>query len=72
VRSPCCTSHPATAATNDDTAIVYAEGLTGELYLDKPHEVQRYREAHAAILGCALEEAATQDMLLAVAKDLER
>ena len=31
-------------------------GLTGELYLDKPHEVQRYRDAHAAILGCALDE----------------
>jgi len=56
----------------DDMTIVYAEGLTGELYLDKPHEVQRYRESHAAILRCALDEAATQDMLLAAAKDLER
>ena len=34
--------------------------------------MQRYREAHAAILACALDKAATQDMLLAAAKDLER
>jgi len=63
---------PSNRSAGGDTAVVYAEGLTGELYLDKPHEVQRYREAHAAILACALDEAATQDMLLAAAKDLER
>ncbi len=40
--------------------------------MDKPREVQRYREAHAANLACALGEAATQDVLLAAAKDLER
>jgi len=57
---------------DSDTAIVYASGLTGELYLDKPHEVMRYREAHAGILGCALDRAATQDLLLTAAKDLER
>ena len=45
-----------------DTDIVYVSGLTGELYLDKPHEVQRCREAHAGILGCALDRAATQDL----------
>ena len=28
-------------------------GLTGELYLDKPHELHRYRDAYAAILGCS-------------------
>ena len=53
-----------------ETAIVYAASLTGELYLDKPHEIQRYRDAHAVILGRALDEAATQDLLLTVAKDL--
>jgi uncharacterized protein DUF5753 len=57
---------------DSDTAIVYASGLTDELYLDKPHEVQRYREAHAGILGCALDRAATQDLLFTAAKDLER
>ena len=54
-----------------DTAIVYAAGLTGELYLDKPHEIQRHRDAYAAILGVSLDEDATVDLLLTVAKDLE-
>ena len=49
---------PSNRGSDSDTAIVYAEGLTGELYLDKPHEVQRYRDAHAAILACALDETA--------------
>ena len=55
-----------------DPAIVYAAGLTGELYLGKSHEVQRYREAHASILGRALDEAASQALLLTVAKELEQ
>ncbi|MGH3219931.1 MAG: helix-turn-helix domain-containing protein [Streptosporangiaceae bacterium] len=63
---------PSNRSTGDDTSIVYAGGLTGELYLDKPHEVQQYRDAHAAILGSALDETTTQDMLLTAAKDLEQ
>jgi Domain of unknown function (DUF5753)/Helix-turn-helix domain len=46
--------------------------LTGELYLDQPAQVQRYREAHAATLACSLSGDASQDLLLAVAKELER
>ena len=63
---------PGSREAQTDTAIVYAGGLTGELYLDKPHEVQRYRAAHAAILGCSLDQAASQDLLLTVAKELQR
>ena len=63
---------PSKRGRGEDTAIVYASGLTGELYLDKLHEVQRYRNAHAAILGCSLDDTATQDLLLTAAKDLER
>jgi hypothetical protein len=55
-----------------ETAIVHAAGLTGELFLDKPREVARYREAHAAILGCALDETTSSDLLLTAAKELER
>lgn len=62
---------PARRDGDTDTAIVYAAGLTGELYLDKPHEVQQYRDAQAAILGYALDEAATVDLLLTVAKELD-
>ncbi len=63
---------PGSREAQTDTAIVYAGGLTGELYLDKPHEVQRYRAAHAAILGCSLGQAASRDLLLTVAKELQR
>jgi hypothetical protein len=63
---------PSKRCPGEDAAIVYASGLTGELYLDKFHEVQRYRNAHAAILGCSLDDTANQDLLLAAAKDLER
>ena len=62
---------PSNHSGGGDTAVVYAEGLTGELYLDKPREMQRYREAQAVILASALDKAATQDMLHTAAKDLE-
>jgi hypothetical protein len=62
---------PAKRDGGTDTAIVYAASLTGELYLDKPHQLQHYRDAHAAILDCSLDETATVDLLLTVAKDLD-
>ena len=63
---------PAREAADGCSAVVYAAGLTGELYLDKPYELQRYRDAHALILGCALDEDDTQALLLTVAKELEQ
>ena len=62
---------PAKRDEDTDTAIVHVAGLTGDLLLDKPHEVSRYREAHAAILGCALDATASADLLLTAAKELE-
>lgn len=63
---------PTNDGVDTDPAVVYIQGLTGELYLDKPDEVQRYRDAYAAILDCALDEHATQALLMAAAKDLEQ
>ena len=63
---------PANHGPGNSQTIVYAGGLTGELYLDKPHEVQRYRDAHAAILSCALDEDASQTLLMTAAKELEQ
>ncbi len=54
--------------TDPDTVCV--SGLSGELYLDGPREVQPYRDAHAAMLGCALDQVASQDLLLMVTKEL--
>jgi len=53
--------------TEPDTVCV--SGLSGELYLDSPPEVQPYRDAHAAMLGWALDQVASQDLLLTVAKE---
>jgi Domain of unknown function (DUF5753)/Helix-turn-helix domain len=50
---------------------VYVGGLTGELYLDKPEELQSYNEVYAAILGCSLGQDDSLDMLLTAAKELE-
>ena len=63
---------PAQRDGDADIGIVHSAGLTGELYLDKPHELQHYRDAHATILGCSLDETATQSLLLAAAKELEQ
>ena len=54
--------------TDPDT--VCLRGLSGELYLDSAHEVQPYRDAHTAMLGAALDQVASQDLLLMVAKEL--
>jgi Domain of unknown function (DUF5753)/Helix-turn-helix domain len=60
------------AGEADDPGTVYVGGLTGELYLDQPHEVQRHHEVFGAVLERSLEWHASQSMLLAVAKELEQ
>ena len=37
-------------------------GLSGELFLDTPPDVQRYRDAHAAMLCVALDQVASLDL----------
>jgi hypothetical protein len=53
-------------------AAVYVPGLTGDLYLDEPRDVEYYSAIHAAIFGRALDESASQDLLWSAAKQLER
>jgi len=61
---------PPQGGTEPGTATVCAPGLTGELYLDTPDEVQCYEAAYAAISSCALDEPRTRDLLLTAAKEL--
>ncbi|MGH3938620.1 MAG: helix-turn-helix domain-containing protein [Pseudonocardiaceae bacterium] len=49
---------------------VYAEGLTGALYLDKPHEIERYDAAFTNIWESALNESASQKLITRVAREL--
>jgi Domain of unknown function (DUF5753)/Helix-turn-helix domain len=51
---------------------VHLPGYTGDLYLDTPGDVRCYQDAYAAISGCALDEAATRDLVLRAAKELEQ
>ena len=49
---------------------VYVEGFTGELYLDKPHEIERYDAAFSNMWESALDEAASQKLITRVAREL--
>ncbi|MEV0107917.1 helix-turn-helix transcriptional regulator [Nocardia sp. NPDC050799] len=49
--------------------VVYVEGFTGSLYLDKPSEVEQYQAARASILQVALDESETQRLIEVTAKE---
>ncbi|MBF6080640.1 helix-turn-helix domain-containing protein [Nocardia cyriacigeorgica] len=49
--------------------VVYAEGFTGDLYLDKPREIGQYRAACSDLARVALDEHATRGLIEAIAKE---
>lgn len=49
---------------------VYMDGFTGDLYLDKPNEIERYDGAFTSIWGSALDEAGSRDLLEQAAREL--
>jgi transcriptional regulator with XRE-family HTH domain len=51
--------------------VVYVEGFTGALYLDKDDEVEQYLAAYADIHRVALHEHDTRSLILAVAKEYD-
>lgn len=50
---------------------VYVEGFTGDLYLDKPHEIERYDVAFTQIWEVASDEAASRTLINRLAKELQ-
>ncbi|RJO79295.1 XRE family transcriptional regulator [Nocardia panacis] len=52
--------------------VVYVEGFTGALYVDRPKTVQRYREAHGVLRSSALDVPASRRKLRNLVKELER
>jgi transcriptional regulator with XRE-family HTH domain len=50
---------------------VYADGFTGDLYLDKPAEIDRHATAFAAIWAAALEERISRALIHQAAKELD-
>ncbi|MFB6518594.1 helix-turn-helix domain-containing protein [Streptomyces sp. NPDC056401] len=49
---------------------IYVDGFTGALYLDKPHEVERYDRAFKAIHGSALDQAGSKSLIEAAVREL--
>ena len=49
--------------------VVYVEGFTGALYLDKPSEIVRYQAARQSILHVALDERDTHRLIEATARE---
>jgi transcriptional regulator with XRE-family HTH domain len=49
---------------------VYSEMFTGALYLDKPHEVDRYSRAFAEIWGASYDEDTSRDRIRKAAEDI--
>ena len=50
---------------------VYVDGFTGDLYLDRMREIQRYDEAFGEIWAAALDEGASQDLVSQASEELE-
>jgi transcriptional regulator with XRE-family HTH domain len=61
--------HPNPSLT--EPPVVYVEGYTGALYLDKPDEIDRYRTAISSIEDAALEEDESRTLLAAIAEEYE-
>ncbi|GAA3847980.1 Scr1 family TA system antitoxin-like transcriptional regulator [Streptomyces sedi] len=51
---------------------VYADGYTGNLYLDKPKELERYETAFRGIWQAAHDEQASQRLIAEVAGEYEQ
>ncbi len=51
---------------------VYVDGFTGDLYQDKPREIERYDGAFSGIWSAALDEKASQDLLRQASRELQQ
>ncbi|MFC9893323.1 helix-turn-helix domain-containing protein [Nocardia sp. NPDC127579] len=49
--------------------VVYVEGFTGDLYLERPADVERYLRAHECLRHASLDAQATRNLLRQVAKE---
>jgi len=49
---------------------VYVDGFTGDLYLDKPRESDRYHDAFTNIREAALDEEASEELITRVTREL--
>jgi hypothetical protein len=55
-----------------EPATVYVNGFTGDLYLDKAHEVERYANAFESIWTAALDERVSRNLIHRSARELRQ
>lgn len=60
--------HPTVHLT--EPPVVHCDGYTGSLYLEKPDEIEQYRNALKDIQRSALDEAKSRALILQIAKEL--
>ncbi|WP_406232612.1 helix-turn-helix domain-containing protein [Nocardia sp. NBC_01009] len=60
--------HPTAKLT--EPPVVYIQGFTGALYLEKADEVQQYRNAYADVQRVAMDEDDSRRLILEIAKEL--
>ncbi len=51
---------------------VYADGFTGALFLEKPHEIERYTDVFTSMWDTALSEVDSMNYIAAAAEEMER
>ncbi|MCC3329846.1 helix-turn-helix domain-containing protein [Nocardia abscessus] len=59
--------HPISHLT--EPPVVYMQGFTGDLYLEKPDEVRQHRQAYADILRSALDQEGSRALIRKIAKE---
>ncbi len=59
--------HPTAHLT--EPPVVYMQGFTGNLYLEKPDEVRQYRQAYADIMRSALDQERSRALIRKIAKE---
>ncbi|MBF6336034.1 helix-turn-helix domain-containing protein [Nocardia abscessus] len=62
--------HPRAHMT--EPPVIFVQGFTGALYLEKPVEVEQYRDAYTRLQRSALDEDASRRLILEIAEELAR
>ncbi|WP_130800081.1 helix-turn-helix domain-containing protein [Streptomyces otsuchiensis] len=55
----------------NDSTVVYLEGVTNDLYLEKPHDVQNYSVLYEHLRAQALSPEMTRDFVIGIAEEFE-
>jgi hypothetical protein len=60
---------PSQGTRPSEPTTVFSEGITGALYLDKPHEVETYADVWQTLGELALSERESQELISVIIKE---